>query len=41
MKILSPVTSLLGGVPPEGMVCGIDGVCTPTDADSSSTGEQN
>ncbi|WP_172592132.1 hypothetical protein [Subtercola boreus] len=41
VKILSPVTSLLGGVTPAGMVCSVDGVCAPADANSSSTPEQN
>ncbi|RFA09499.1 hypothetical protein B7R54_09910 [Subtercola boreus] len=39
--LLSPVTALLGGITPEGMVCGVDGVCAPADATLSSTGEKN
>lgn len=39
--VLSPVTALLGGITPEGMVCGVDGVCAPADATLSSTGVKN
>ena len=38
-KLVSPVLTLLGGSAPQGMVCGVDGVCTP--ADSSSTDDDD
>ncbi|RFA20810.1 hypothetical protein [Subtercola boreus] len=30
--LVSPVLTLLGGAVPEGMVCGVDGVCAPVGA---------